>query len=89
MEALITYTAGMSYRVQGAKFRRGVPLKVTSAALIRYCQTTAGFTVQITKRPKKKVRKVVRDEAGEPVKTAPAKSSKASKKKTTRRSDDA
>jgi hypothetical protein len=88
MEAMITYTAGLSYRVQGVKFRRGQAVKVTSPKLIRYCQSTGGFNVAITKdAPKKTVRKVKRNESGEPVKAADAPAAKPRKR--TRKTADA
>jgi len=83
LEASVVYTDGISSRVGGLRFRRGVPVTVSDPALIEYLQNTGGFNVTITKHaPEKKVRKVRRDEDGEPVKKAPAKKVAAKKKPT-------
>lgn len=62
MKAEVTYNAAKTYRVKGTKFAQGKTKIVTDPAMIKKCQTTAGFSVRIleAEEPKKKKGKRVR-----------------------------
>lgn len=49
LEATVVYTAGISIRVRGMRFKRGALVRVSSPSLIAYLQKTGGFNVTVTK----------------------------------------